>query len=232
MSRERNGTESAVFFAMKRISIDPSFRRPRIFIPVVLFLLLTTLIPAQTVFEESWERRDNERQPPIKVMDALGIKPGMSVGEVGAGRGRYTVYLADRVGPAGKVYAEDIDRDSLDVLRARIKRTGLGNTEVILGEVEDPLFPKKTLDVVIMVLSYHHLARPVALLKNLIPSLKPGAVVAVLDPDAVKDPGSRASEYTSKEKIEREAGQAGFELVRVEDFLTRDNLFVLRVKTS
>jgi ubiquinone/menaquinone biosynthesis C-methylase UbiE len=211
--------------------MTPSFRRTHFLLPVAFVLLLTALVSAQTVLEESWERHDNERQPPIKVMDALGIKPGMTVGEVGAGRGRYTVYLADRVGPTGKVYAEDIDRESLDALRARLKRTGLGNTEVILGEVEDPLFPNSSLDAVLMVLSYHHLARPVALLKNLIPSLKPGAIVAVLDPDAVKDPGSRSSEYTSKEKIEREAGQAGFELVRVEDFLTRDNLFVLRVKT-
>jgi ubiquinone/menaquinone biosynthesis C-methylase UbiE len=189
--------------------MTPSFRRTHFLLPVAFVLLLTALVSAQTVLQESWERHDNERQPPIKVMDALGIKPGMTIGEVGAGRGRYTVYLADRVGPAGKVYAEDIDRESLDVLRDRLKRTGLANTEVILGEVEDPLFPKSSLDVVLMVLSYHHLARPVALLKNLIPCLKPGAIVAVLDPDAVKDPGSRASEYTSKEKIEplRPSGQ-------------------------
>ena len=205
-------------------------RRPRFLIPAAFLFFLTAFISAQTVLQESWERHDNERQPPIKVMDALGIKPGMTVGEVGAGRGRYTVYLADRVGPTGKVYAEDINGRDLDVLRDRLKRTGFANTEVILGEVEDPLFPKSSLDLVLMVLSYHHLARPVALLKNLIPCLKPGAIVAVLDPDAVKDPGSRSSEYTSKEKIEREAGQAGFELVRVKDFLTRDNLFVLRVK--
>jgi len=211
--------------------MTPSFRRPHFLLPAAFVLLLTAFVSAQSVLQESWERHDNERQPPIKVMDALGIKPGMTVGEVGAGRGRYTVYLAERVGPTGKVYAEDIDRESIEALRDRLKRTGLGNTEVILGEVEDPLFPKNAIDVVVMVLSYHHLARPVALLKNLIPSLKPGAIVAVLDPDAVKDPGSRSSEYTSREKIEREAGQAGFELVRVEDFHTRDNLFVLRVKT-
>jgi len=197
-----------------------------------LFVLAAAVICAQTCLEEYGERYDNERQPPDKVMDALGIKPGMIIGEVGAGRGRYTVHLAARVGPAGKVYAEDINSRGLDHLRDRIKRGGLSNIEVILGEVDDPLFPKKSLDAVIMVLTYHHLARPVDLLRNLIPSLKPGAIVAVLDPDAVKDPGSRASEYTSREEIEREAGEAGFELVRLEDFLPKDNLFVLRVKAS
>jgi len=208
-----------------------SFHRKRFLFPAAFLFFLTALVSAQSSLQESWERHDNERQPPAKVMNALGIKPGMTIGEVGAGRGRYTVHLADRVGPAGKVYAEDINRGDLDLLRDRLKRTGLQNTEVILGEVEDPLFPKNSLDLVIMVLTYHHLARPVALLKNLIPCLKPGAIVAVLDPDAVKDPGSRSSEYTSKEKIEREAGEAGFELVRLEDFLPKDNLFILRIKS-
>lgn len=83
-----------------------------------------------------------------------------------------------------------------------------------------------------MALTCHHLVRPVDLLRNLISSLKPGAIVAVLDPDAVEGPGSRASEYTSREKIEREAGEAGFELVRLEDFLPKDDLFVLRAKAS
>ncbi len=83
-----------------------------------------------------------------------------------------------------------------------------------------------------MVLTYHHLAQPVELLKNLIPSLKPGAIVAILDPDAKKDPGMRESEYTSRSKIQQEARQAGFELVRTEDFLPKDNLFVLRVKNA
>jgi trans-aconitate methyltransferase len=104
--------------------------------------------------------------------------------------------------------------------------------EAILGEVDDPLFPKGSVDIVFFVLSYHHLADPVTLLKNLIPCLKPGAVLAVIDPDSTKDPGSRASEYTSREKIESEAGEAGFELVRVETFLAKDNLFILRVKTA
>jgi len=187
-------------------------------------------LSAQSGLSDYWEKSDNERQPPDKVMDALGIKPGMTIGEVGAGRGRYTVYLADRVGPTGKVYAEDINSNSLDYLRERLKRSNLANTEVILGEVADPLFPKNSLDAVIMVLTYHHLAQPVELLKNLIPALKPGAIVAILDPDAKKDPGMPESEYTSKEKIQREARQAGYEFVRLETFLSKDNLFVIRVK--
>ena len=159
---------------------------------------------AQTV--DSREKWINERQPPGKVMDAIGLKPGMIVGEVGAGRGRYTIHLAARVGPTGHVYANDIDKDGLAVIRERCRKDGLGNVETILGRIDDPLFPKASLDLVFMVYSYHHLAQPVNMLKAIAPSLKPGATVVVIDPDPVKTPGERESEYTPREKIEREAG--------------------------
>jgi len=83
-----------------------------------------------------------------------------------------------------------------------------------------------------MILTYHHLAKSVALLKNLIPSLKPGATVVVVDPDPEKDKDRWRRESTSEEKIRKEAGEAGFELVRVETFLEKDNIFILRAKSS
>jgi len=201
----------------------------------LLFLLFTlVVIPSftacQTGLEEISEWSTNRRQPPDKVMAAVGVKPGMVIGEVGAGRGRFTVLLAAKVGPTGKIYAEDIDRGSLDHLRERCAKSGLKNVEIIAGEVSDPLFPKASLDMVFMVLTYHHLSEPVALLKNLIPSLKPGATVVVIDPDPEKDRGNPSSEYTPKEKIEREAGEAGFELIRTETFLEKDSIFILRPK--
>ncbi len=204
----------------------------RIALPWILPALLAVFVPAQTVLEEGHEAETNRRQPPDKVLPAIGVKAGMVIGEVGAGYGRYTVHLASWVGPAGKVYAEDIDRASIDHLRDRCRRSGLANVEVILGDTDDPRFPKGGLDLVFMVLTYHHLARPVELLKNLIPSLKPGATVVVVDPEYSKDPGSRKSEYTSREKISGEAAAAGFELTRVETFLRYDNIYILRVKPS
>jgi len=182
---------------------------------------------SQTV--EYGERQTNERQPPDKVMDAIGLKPGMVIGEVGAGRGRYTVHLAVRVGPEGRVYANDIDAGGLAHIRERCLRDGLSNVETILGRTDDPLFPAGTLDMVFMVLTYHHLSRPVEMLQAMIPSLKPGATVVVLDPDPVKD-HDRGPESTSKDEIERDAAEAGYELVRVETFLARDNIFILSVK--
>jgi SAM-dependent methyltransferase len=185
---------------------------------------------SQSGYELYGERSTNQRQPPEKVMDAIGVRPGMVIGEVGAGRGRYTVHLARRVGDSGKIYANDINTRSLDYLRDRCRREGIGNVETILGEVEDPLFPDDSLDMVFMVLTYHHLADPTALFRNLIPSLKPGATVVVLDPDPVKDRDPGGRESTSEEEIRKETEPAGFELVRTETFLERDNLFILRVK--
>jgi SAM-dependent methyltransferase len=193
-------------------------------------LVWAALAAAQTLEQD--ERRTNERQPPDKVMDAIGLKPGMVVGEVGAGHGRYTVHLAERVGPTGKIFANDIARGGLDYIKERCGKSGIKNVEVILGEVEDPLFPKGALDMAFMILTYHHLARPVELLKNLAPSLKPGATVAIVDPDPVRSGNTDPDESISPERMSREAAEAGYEVVRVETFLRRDNIFILRLKQA
>lgn len=181
---------------------------------------------------ELWgEKYTNKRQPPGKIMDAIGLGPGMVVGEVGAGRGRFTIHMAVRVGPAGKIYANDINADALATLRDRAKSDRLANIETILGRVDDPLFPKNALDMVFMILTYHHLAKPVELLKNLVPCLKPGATVVVIDPDPIKDRDRRdGSESTTREEIEPVAEAAGFEIARIETFLSRDTIFILRLK--
>lgn len=88
------------------------------------------------------------------------------------------------------------------------------------------------LDMAFMVLTYHHLAKPVDLLKNLIPSLKPGAEIVIIDPDPVRDEDRGGRESTSVEKIRSGATRAGLELVRIETFLEKDNIFILRVKPA
>jgi ubiquinone/menaquinone biosynthesis C-methylase UbiE len=209
-------------------------KKRTIILPVFIFLLVvfltSTLAISQTV--ESREKGSNERQPPQKVMDAIGVKPGMVIGEVGAGRGRYTVHLAKRVGATGKVFANDINERALDYLRERCERDSIENVETILGEVDDPLFPKGILDMVFMVWVYHHLDKPIALLKNLIPSLRPGATVVIVDPNPEIEGESDSHRPTTKARVEEEAGKAGFKLIRVETFLPKDNIFILRVKPS
>ena len=81
---------------------------------LALIFLQSTVLGFQRKYEESREKRANDRMPPEKVMDAIGVKPGMVIGEVGAGRGRYTVHLANRVGSQGKIFANDINEKALE----------------------------------------------------------------------------------------------------------------------
>ena len=180
---------------------------------------------------EDWERGTFEKQPPEQVMDAAGIESGMVIGEVGAGHGRFTVLLARRVGSEGRILANDIDAESLEFLRERCEDAGISNVETILGEVDDPLFPEATLDMVFMVATYHWFEQPVAMLKNILPALKPGATVVLVEPDPVRGPGG-PDHGVSTERLQREASEAGFELVRTETFLPEDLFFVLGVSGS
>ena len=111
----------------------------------------------------------------------LGIKPGMTVGDVGAGSGYHTVRLSPLVGPTGAVIAEDVTRDYLVELARRTQRLGLTNVIFALGEPHDPRLPAASLDVAILVHMYHEIAQPYAFLYNLAPALKRGARVGIVD---------------------------------------------------
>ena len=115
----------------------------------------------------SFGQADRETwQPPEKIMDAVGVKPGMKIGEAGAGRGYFTFPLAGRVGAGGLVFANDISTSSLDTIRSRASAEGLDNIRIVVGAVEDPLFPEKDLDMVVMVYVLHMLETPVEFMKN------------------------------------------------------------------
>ncbi len=176
---------------------------------------------------ESWEERANAVQPPGTVMDILGIRPGMVVGEVGAGRGRVTVHAASRVGREGRVYANDIDAPSLEYLRQRCRRLGITNVETILGTAADARFSQNTLDLVFMTWVFHHVDQPVPLLKSLLPSLKPWGFVAMVEPAPAHT--ERQSRALTRELVQKEAQAAGFSLDSViEGRLKEDNIFILR----
>ena len=178
---------------------------------------------------EAWEKRTFINQPPEKVMDAAGIKPGMIIGEVGAGRGRFTMHLARRVGPQGKILANDIDAEALAYLRKRCQHANITNVKTIMGEETDPLFPKKSLDMIFMVWVYHYVEQPLPLLKNLPQSLKPGGKVVLVEPK----PGlvyEGQDHGISPERMRRDAAEAGLDIVRIDDFLPEDLIFVLKIR--
>ncbi len=198
---------------------------------IIMLLMTAIMASAQRQSLEEWEKKTFLKQPPEKVMDTAGIKPGMVIGEVGAGRGRFTMHLARRVGPKGKIFANDIDADALAYLRERCKRAGITNVETILGEEIDPLFPKKSLDMIFMVWTYHYVAQPLPLLKNLPKSLKPGGTVVLVEPK----PGlvyEGQDHGISPERMRRDAEQAGFKLVRTEKYLEEDFIFILHLSVQ
>jgi SAM-dependent methyltransferase len=171
--------------------------------------------------------RDTWHQPD-KVMDTVGVKPGMIIGEVGAGHGYFTFHLSRRVGDSGKVFANDIAKRALASLRRKCEDQGITNIETIVGEVEDPLLPKGILDMVFIVNAFHDLAKPVVLLNNLVPSLKPDAPVVIIDrdPSKFRDP---TGHFLTEEKIREMIDKSDFELDRMETFLPQHNIYILRV---
>jgi len=176
---------------------------------------------------EPREQAANAIQPPNEVMDILGIRPGLVIGEVGAGRGRVTIHLVARVGEKGKIYANDIDADSLDYLKERCRRQGLSNVETILGLVDDARFPKNSLDLVFMAWVFHHVDMPVPLLKSLLPSLKPWGSVVMVEPTP-ESHGEESARMLTRELVGKEAREAGFELdTMIEGRLKEDNIFIL-----
>lgn len=188
-----------------------------------------------------WEENINEKlQPPEKVMNAIGLKPGMVIGEIGAGHGRYTVHLARRVGKKGKVLANDIDENALAELRKRCERDNIPNVETILGEEEDPLFPKNSLDMAFMVWVFHGLEKPGPLFANLKSCLKSGASLVIVDPidEEIDMEREFAGEKldpdrpTIKQRVEKAAEEAGFKLVRMETFLPKDVIYILKSSTA
>lgn len=202
----------------------------------VLLTLSTAVLPAHgaaqaardaTGLAEPQEKRFNDLQPPEVVLDILGIRPGLVVGEVGAGHGRVTVHVAARVGDKGKVYANDIDPAAVDYLTARCRRQGLANVVPILSLPDDARFPENSLDLVLMTWVYHHVDDPVPLLKSLLSSLKPWGIVALVEPKP--EHSERNGKVLTRSTVGEEASAAGFTLDAViEDRLKADNVFVLR----
>ncbi len=117
------------------------------------------------------------------VMDRAGVKPGMTVADIGAGEGYYTVRLGERVGRKGRVLAQDIDQAVLTRLGERVARDRLDNVSIKLGAPDDPRLPEASFDRVFMVHMYHEIAQPYAFLWRLRPALKPDGEVIVVDAD-------------------------------------------------
>jgi ubiquinone/menaquinone biosynthesis C-methylase UbiE len=163
-----------------------------------------------------------------RAMDAAGVGPGMIVGEAGAGDGYFTLPMARRVGAAGAIYANDISTRALDRLRSNARRERLENIHVVEGETDDPRFPRRDLELVVIVHAFHDFSQPVEWLRNVKQYLRPGAAVAIIDRDP--DQGAEAH-FWPRDRIVRYAEEAGFEPVKIIDGISRHLIIVIKPVT-
>ncbi|MEJ2720685.1 MAG: methyltransferase domain-containing protein [bacterium] len=208
-------------------SLKVATRAGAVLWPLALVFVLSCALATNS---DDWEKEWNERQPPGEVMDAVGIVEGMVVAEIGAGRGRYAVQVASRVGPKGKVYAEDIDEDALDYVSFRCTRDGIDNIETILGEVADPKLPPGSCDFIYCINTYHHIDKPVPLLRNTISALKPTGRLVIIEhlPETARKHGF-IGHSTPVDTVMAHAKAAGFDFVEQHSFLEFDEIYVFQV---
>ena len=128
------------------------------------------------------EARDDRREAE-RVMAKATLAPGMTVADIGAGEGYYTVRLAAVVGSEGRVLAQDIDEDALARLADRVERERLDNVSIKRGDVDNPRLPEASFDRIFMVHMYHEITEPYAFLWHMRPALRPGGQVIVVDVD-------------------------------------------------
>jgi SAM-dependent methyltransferase len=154
-----------------------------------------------------------------RVMDILGIAPGKSVADIGAGSGWFTIRAARRVGAAGAVYAVDINPEAIRYIDRRVRSESLPNVKTILSKTDDPLLPKDAVDAVLLLKTYHEVADPVALLEHLRPALKPGARLGIIDRN-----GNGTDHGVGREIVVKEAAQAGYRLLQDYNFVKADGM--------
>lgn len=182
-------------------------RNPRLFAPQDLGLL-------EPPDREAWQKPD-------QVMDALHVAEGTTVADLGAGGGWFTMRLARRVGPNGRVYAVDVQRLMIEAIRRRIEREGLNNVTPVLGNYDDPRLPAEAhTDAVLIVDAFHEMEDPVRLLKNVSRTLRPQGRIGIIDyREGDGGPGPDAAQRVPPSVVISEASAAGLTLVEQHKFL-------------
>jgi ubiquinone/menaquinone biosynthesis C-methylase UbiE len=168
-----------------------------------------------------------EEEAPERALEAMGVRPGQTVVDLGAGSGYFTVRLAPRVGPTGRVIAVDIQPEMIARLRERLQREGIANVTPVLGSASDPKLPDGSADLVLMVDVYHELASPQQMLRHIARALRPGGRLVLLeyrkeDPGIPIRPEHKMSVAEAKAELEAE----GYRLVKVSDVLPRQHILI------
>ncbi len=141
--------------------------------------------PVAKVVSNQFSNEDarDERGEAQKVMDLANVRDGMTVADIGAGEGYYTVRLAERVGTTGRVTAQDIDQDALSRIARRVERERLENISIKPGAVDDPRLPVDSFDRIFLVHMYHEVGEPYAFLWKMWPALTQSGQIIVVEAD-------------------------------------------------
>lgn len=154
-----------------------------------------------------------------RVMDLLGIKAGSQVADIGAGSGWFTVRAARRVGKSGAVYAVEINDAYIRYIEKRAAAEKLSNIRTVKGTSDNPRLTKGSVDAVLLLKTYHEVAKPLALLRHVRAAMRPGARLGIIDRSGIgSDHGLQA------EVVIKEAARAGFVLESQQDFVKSDDL--------
>ena len=187
------------------------------------------IAPAMSWVYADWltrPEREREEQPD-RLVNALDIRPGATVVDLGAGVGYFTWRLARKVGRAGKVIAVDIQQEMLDMLAANLRERGIENVEMVLATPREPRLPESATDLVLLVDVYHELAHPALTLAHIRRSLKPAGRLVVVEyrkeqPGVPIHPLHKMSVAEVRSEIE----PAGFDLVEVLEFLPSQHVII------
>lgn len=189
--------------------------------------------PVMGVAGAGWlERPEREsEEAPTKAIEALALKPGMVVADIGAGSGYYASRMAKKVGPTGRVFATDIQPGMIELLNRRISTEGLTNITTVLGGMDDPKLPARSIDLAIMVDVYHELQQPQLFLQRLKETFKPDGRLVLVE-FRKEDPKVPILEVhkMSVAEVKQELEAEGYVLDRVIDVLPWQHIIVLRVK--
>ena len=209
---------------MKRSSI----RLTILFLGVIVSIPLSSAMSQVDQGRQNTEAIDKMRdrdQQPEKVMDVIKLHQGMIVGEAGASYGYFTFKMSERVGNTGIVYANDIDPAALRLIEERCQLEKITNIKTVLGAVDNPLFPKNSLDMVVVFDCLFEFSQPVKWMQNTRKYLKPEGRLVIVDPDPSKMGSSE--HFLPRKKIHDFARESGYTLIEVDDLFLKSHMIIV-----
>lgn len=188
--------------------------------------------PVMTFHGAEWlERPEREQEEmPDEVIRTMGLKPGDIVADIGCGTGYFSRRMAKAVAPNGKVYANDIQPEFLEMVKANCAKEGVTNVETVLGAEDDPKLPKAAIDWILLTDVYHEFQQPEPMLARMLECLKPDGKVALIEYRLLGDTAKHIKEEhrMSVRQVLAEWNEAGFELVDLLEFLPSQHFFIFQ----